>query len=91
MLATTRIAGHSKFLALAALTFGCMLAVASAGADEGATPPNPPNDSPPSGNRQQWQECRKQADAQKLPRGDARREFMRNCIKSAKAAPAQPA
>jgi hypothetical protein len=33
------------------------------------------------------QACRKQADDQKLPRGDARREFMHNCIKSAQTAP----
>jgi len=44
-------------------------------------------DSPHAGNRQQWQACRKQADDQKLPRGDARREFMRNCMKSAQTAP----
>jgi hypothetical protein len=31
--------------------------------------------------------CKKQADDQKLAAGDARRDFMKNCMKSAKAAP----
>jgi len=31
--------------------------------------------------------CKKQADDQKLAAGDARRDFMKNCVKSAKAAP----
>lgn len=33
-----------------------------------------------------WQACRKQADDQKLAPGDARREFMKDCVKKAKAA-----
>jgi len=39
-----------------------------------------------------WQACKKQADDQKLAPGDARRDFMKSCIKSAKdAAPPPPA
>jgi hypothetical protein len=37
-----------------------------------------------------WGACKKQADDQKLQPGDARREFMKACLKSAKAAPPQP-
>lgn len=33
-----------------------------------------------------WQACRKQADDKGLAQGDERREFMKNCIKAAKAA-----
>jgi invasion protein IalB len=83
MLRTTRLI---HLAAIAALT-----ASAVAIAEEGASQPNPPADSSHSGNRQQWQACRKQADDQKLPRGDARREFMHNCIKSAQTAPHQAA
>jgi len=36
-----------------------------------------------------WEACKKQADNQKLERGDARRDFMKNCVKSAH--PAAPA
>jgi hypothetical protein len=35
-------------------------------------------------NNPAWQACKKQADDQKLAPGDARREFMKNCVKSAK-------
>jgi hypothetical protein len=83
MFRTTRLV---RFAAIATLA-----ASALAAAEEGTSPPNPPADSPHSANRQQWQVCRKQADDQKLPRGDARREFMRNCIKSAQTAPPQAA
>ena len=31
--------------------------------------------------------CKKQADDQKIARGDARRDFIKNCMKSAPAAP----
>jgi hypothetical protein len=60
------------------------LAFATAGvvaADQTVPAPNPPADAPRGANRQQWQACHKQADEQKLPRGEARREFMRNCMK----------
>jgi psiF repeat-containing protein len=35
----------------------------------------------------EWAACKKQADDQKLAPGDARREFMKNCLKSVKSAP----
>jgi hypothetical protein len=55
----------------------------------------PPTDSPAPGGRHRndpaWAACRKQADDQKLERGDARREFMKTCLKSAKSSAAPPA
>jgi hypothetical protein len=91
MLRIIRIAAFPAAVALATLTLGTVLVIPTASADQSGSPPPPQNDSPRTGNRQQWEACRKQADAQQLPRGDARREFMRNCIKSAQSAPAQPA
>jgi hypothetical protein len=34
-------------------------------------------------NSQQWQACKQQADDKKLDRGDARKSFMRDCLKAA--------
>jgi hypothetical protein len=43
---------------------------------------SPAPGAPPRGaNRELWQACHKQADDQKLARGEARREFMRSCMK----------
>jgi hypothetical protein len=79
----------SIFSAISAMLLATLLVVSTARADQSGPPPQ--GDAPRTGNRQQWEVCRKQADAQQLSRGEARREFMRNCIKSAQAAPAQPA
>jgi hypothetical protein len=53
----------------------------------------PPADPAPGGrhNNPAWAACKKQADDQKLARGDARREFMKTCLKSAKNSGAAPA
>jgi psiF repeat len=48
---------------------------------------NPPPANPVPGGRHNnpaWAACKKQADDQKLEPGDARREFMKTCMKSAK-------
>lgn len=48
---------------------------------------NPPPSNAPAGGRHDnpaWAACKKQADDQKLQPGDARREFMKSCLKSAK-------
>ena len=37
-----------------------------------------------------WQACKKQADDQNIAAGDARHEFMKSCMKSAKEAPPPP-
>lgn len=55
---------------------------------------NPPPANPDPGGRHNnpaWVACKKQADDQKLERGDARREFMKTCLKSAKNSGAAPA
>ena len=57
--------------------------------DDTPAPANPA----PGGrhNNPAWAACKKQADDQKLQRGDARREFMRSCVKSAKDSATAPA
>jgi hypothetical protein len=73
-------------LAIPALTIATLILPTVAVAED--TPPA--NSAPPSddANRQhhdlEWVACKKQADDQKLAPGDARREFMKNCMKSAK-------
>jgi hypothetical protein len=53
----------------------------------------PPPANPPGGrhNNPAWAACKKQADDQKLQPGDARHEFMKNCMKSAKGSGSTPA
>lgn len=54
---------------------------------------NPPPANPAPGGRHNdpaWVACKKQADDQKLQRGDARRDFMKTCMKSAKNSPTAP-
>src|SRR3984885_2596591 len=41
-------------------------------------------------NNPAWAACKKQADDQKLQPGDARKDFMKNCLKSAKDSGAPP-
>jgi hypothetical protein len=73
------------------------LAVAAAGsalADQSPQNTGPPAagspaDGPRGVSRQQWQACHKQADDQKLARGEARREFMRDCMKRSQPGAAQ--
>jgi hypothetical protein len=69
-----------------------VLAIASLGAAQIASADDPPpSDNPAAhGDRHHdpaWAACKKQADDQKLQPGDARREFMKTCVKSAKGAP----
>ena len=73
--------------AVAALTIGSSIGAASiAYADDS---PPPADKSPHHGhdNDPAWAVCKTQADAQKLAPGDARHEFMRTCMKSAKNTP----
>ena len=80
---------------ITALCAALALAIAaSAAADQSPPTTNPPapgspGDGPRGVNRQQWQACHKQADDQKLARGEARREFMRNCMKGSQPGAAQ--
>jgi len=55
---------------------------------------NPPPANPAPGGRHNnpaWAACKKQADDQKMEPGDARREFMKTCMKSAKSSGTAPA
>jgi hypothetical protein len=83
MLKPHRFAAFCAATAVAALTAGSMLATTTAAAaDQSSSPRNV--------NREQWAVCRKQADDQKLARGEARRNFMRNCMKNAQQSEPSP-
>jgi len=75
------------FSALAAASLGVS---SSAVADDAPPPASAPSpDNPPDAGKGRhhnpaWAACRKQADDQKLAPGDARRDFMKSCLKSAK-------
>jgi len=73
-------------VAIAALT----IAAGSVALGDDTPPPANPG---PGGrhNNPAWAACKKQADDQNLQHGDARREFMKNCLKSAKDSDAPPA
>jgi hypothetical protein len=75
-----------RAVALAALTIG---AGSIALGDDNPPPANPTPDG--RHNNPAWAACKKQADDQKLQPGDARREFMKNCRKSAKSSGTVPA
>lgn len=85
MICVKKLAAMIPALAISSLTFGTLgrnIAVA-----DDAPPANsaPPTDAP-NGRRHNpaWAACKKQADDQKIAPGDARKEFMKNCINSAK-------
>ena len=75
-----------RAVAIAALTLG---AGSIALGDDTPPPANPA----PGGrhNDPAWAACKKQADDQKMERRDARREFMKNCMKSGKSSGTPPA
>jgi hypothetical protein len=66
----------------------------SAAPDDQTPPANsaPGADAPRKGphHNPAWQACNKQADDQNIAAKDARREFMRSCMKSAQEAPQPP-
>lgn len=73
-------------LALGALAMGYAAVPATALADDSPPPSSSPDEGSPKGRHHNpaWAACKKQADDQKLEPGDARREFMKSCMKSAK-------
>jgi len=77
------------FIRAVAIASLSMAAGSLALGDDTPTPANPA----PGGrhNNPAWAACKKQADDQKLPPGDARHDFMKNCLKSAKDSGAAPA
>lgn len=80
---------HSSFSALIpTLAFTLLTGAAVFGgiaAAEDAPPPAAPPGNDASGRHHNpaWAACKKQADDKKLERGDARREFMKGCLKAA--------
>jgi len=95
MIRASKIRTLLPVLAVTLWTGGTLGASAIAAADE-TPPPAPPaaapgNDGPGRHRNPAWAACKKQADEQKLAPGDARRDFMKNCLKSAHgSAPATP-
>jgi psiF repeat len=90
MLDFGRFKSAAPTLLLAAITLGGMAVSAVSLADD-----TPPAGSPPPGQGRHhddpaWAGCKKQADDQKLQPGDARREFMKNCVKTAHASSPAP-
>jgi hypothetical protein len=77
MTCVKKLAAMISALAMSSLTLGTLgLNVAIA------------DDAPPANSGRQhnpaWAACKKQADDQKIAPGDAHKEFMKNCINSAK-------
>jgi len=79
---------------LAGITVGEMLVSTVSFADD-TPPPSPTADAPPPAGRHHnnpaWAACKAQADDKKLERGEARREFMKQCLNSSKNATPPPA
>ncbi len=73
---------------LAALTLGSIVVSAVTYGDD--TPPAAAPGGQGHHHDPAWAGCKKQADDQKLEPGDARRDFMKNCVKSAHAAAPAP-
>ncbi|MGO9932956.1 MAG: hypothetical protein ACLPV8_14250 [Steroidobacteraceae bacterium] len=74
----------SSTLAFALLAGSSIGYCAAAVADEPPPPPSAPgNDGGKHHHNPAYAACKKQADDQKLAQGDARHDFMRNCMKSA--------
>jgi hypothetical protein len=86
MTCVKKLAAMIPALAFSSLTLGT-LGLNVAVADD--TPPA--NSAPPNPNGRHhnpaWAACKKQADDQKIAAGDAHKEFMKNCINSAKSNP----
>jgi hypothetical protein len=77
-------------LVISTFALGSFLGASAAAVADDAPPPAaaPSGDTPdsPKGRHHNpaWQACKKQADDQQLAPGDARRDFMKSCMKSAK-------
>jgi hypothetical protein len=72
----------SAFVLIAMASLGSAAALA----DDTPPPSSAPGTEAPKGHHHNaaWQACKKQADDQNIGAGDARHEFMKSCLKSAK-------
>ncbi|MGA2344121.1 MAG: PsiF family protein, partial [Steroidobacteraceae bacterium] len=72
----------SAFVLIAMASLGSAAALA----DDTPPPSSAPGTEAPKGHHHNaaWQACKKQADDQNIAAGDARHEFMKSCLKSAK-------
>jgi psiF repeat len=87
MLRHSRIAALLSSMTLILGTGGAVSFSGFAAADEAPPPATAPgNDASGRHHDPAWAACKKQADDQKLQPGDARHDFMKNCLKSAHAA-----
>jgi hypothetical protein len=85
MIRHSRIAALLPSMTLVLFTGGAAFG-GFAAADEAPPPAAAPgNDAAARHHDPAWAACKKQADEQKLQPGDARHDFMKNCLKSAHA------
>jgi psiF repeat len=92
MIRHSRLTALIPALALALSAGGTIGFSGIAAADDApATAPGPGNDGGGRHNNPAWAACKKQADDQKLQPGDARRDFMKGCVKDARSAAPSPA
>ena len=91
MIRASRLTTLLPSLAFVLCTGGALTVSAAAAADDTPPPAAPGNNAGGRHHDPAWAACKKQADDQKLQPGDARRDFMKNCVKSAHgSAPATP-
>jgi hypothetical protein len=88
MLDRKKIIAALPSLVLGTLTMGSIVVSAVTYGDD--APPAGAPDGDARHHNPAWAGCKKQADDQKLAPGEARHEFMRNCMKAAKAAAPPP-
>jgi hypothetical protein len=87
MIRHSRIAALLPSMTLVFCTGGGVAFSGLVVADEAPPPATAPgNDASGRHHDPAWAACKKQADDQKLQPGDARHDFMKNCVKSAHAA-----
>ncbi len=88
MLDRQRLLAAVPSLILGTLTMGSIVVSAVTYGDD-APGASRPGEGPRHRNPA-WAACKKQADDQKLEHGDARRDFMKGCLKSGKSAAQAP-
>ena len=88
MIQRSRFGALLPALAFTLLGAGAIDLSGIAAADDNPPPSTQPgSDAAGRHHNPAWAACKKQADDQKLAPGDARRDFMKNCLKSAKSEP----